>query len=301
MPDVPPAKELRPLLRKLTERLATELARPTSTTAPDWSELEWRMARGVAALHGVSPLLSQALKWEGPPEWKTFLNDQRMHVVARHRRIEDLLTQLDARSREDGVAFVPLKGAALHAMGLYRCGERPMADLDLLVHPRDAQRAVAVLESLGFSELFANWKHQVFVPAVRDLHAGMGEHAGNYLKIELHQRVAEILPLRISDVTDRILPRHPHPGLNAYPSKAALLIHLLIHAASSMAYRALRLLHLNDIALLCACMSESDWDELLHYGRVKGGPWWALPPLQLTARYYEMAIPTEVLRALAAG
>lgn len=300
MSELPPAKALQPLLRKLTERLAIELGRPTSTTAPDWSEFEWRMARGVAALHGVSPLLSRALKWEGPPQWKTFLEDQRMHVVARHRRIEELLTQLDARSREECLAFVSLKGAALHAMGLYRCGERPMADLDLLIHPRDAQRAALVLESLGFSELFANWKHQVFVPAVRNVHAGMGEHAGNYLKIELHQRVAEILPFRISDVTASVLPPHPHPGLNAYPSKAALLIHLLIHAASSMAYRALRLLHLNDIALLCARMSESDWDEVLDYGRAKGGPWWALPPLQLTARYYDTAIPSEVLRALAA-
>jgi len=77
--------------------------------------------------------------------------------------------------------------------------------------------------------------------------------------------------------------------------------HLLIHAASSMAYRALRLLHLNDIALLCARMSESDWNELLNHGRAKGGPWWALPPLQLTAQYYDTAVPTEVLRALAAS
>jgi hypothetical protein len=269
-----------------------------SGTAPDWSELEWGLAQGVAAIHGVSALLAGALKWDGPPGWKPFLVAQRVHVATRHRRIEELLGQLDTRSRDESVALVALKGAVLHDLGLYRAGERPMADVDLLVQPRDAKRAEQVLESLGFSEQFANWKHQVFVPAVRTVHSEVGEHAQNYLKIELHQRIAEILPLRITDITRDMLPSRPHPGLNAYPSNAALLAHLLIHAASSMAYRSLRLLHLHDIALVSSRMSASDWNELLALGRDSGGPWWALPPLQLTARYYNMAIPKDVLAAL---
>ena len=296
-PALPPPQELHATLRRITERLATELALP-SDTAPDWSELEWKLARGVAAIHGVSSLLAGALKWDGPPGWKLFLAAQRVQVAARHRRIEALLSQLDARSRDESLALLALKGAALHDLGLYRAGERPMADVDLLVQPRDTQRAEQVLESLGFSEQYANWKHQVFVPAVRTVHAEVGEHAQNYLKIELHQRIAEILPLRIADVTRNILPSRPHPGLNAYPSNAALITHLLIHAASSMAYRSLRLLHLHDIALVSSRMSASDWNELLAPGPDPGGLWWALPPLQLTARYYNTAVPKDVLAAL---
>lgn len=286
------------MLRRITERLAAELALP-GDTAPEWSELEWGLARGVAAIHGVSSLLAGALKWDGPPGWRPFLAAQRAHVATRHRRIEALLSELDVRSRDESIALVALKGAALHSLGLYRAGERPMADVDLLVRPRDAQRAEQVLESLGFSEQYANWKHQVFVPAVRTVHAEVGEHAQNYLKIELHQRIAEILPLRITDVTANVVPSRPHPGLNAYPSNAALLAHLLIHAANAMAYRALRLLHLHDIALVSSRMSASDWNELLALGRDPGGIWWALPPLQLTARYYNTAVPEDVLAALA--
>jgi hypothetical protein len=297
-PALPPSRELHATLRRITERLAAELALP-SDTAPEWSELEWRLARAVAAIHGVSSLLASALKWDGPPGWKPFLAAQRAHVAARHRRIEELLSQLDIRSRDESVALVALKGAALHSLGLYRAGQRPMADVDLLVQPRDAKRAEQVLESLGFSEQYANWKHQVFVPAVRTVHAEVGEHSQNYLKIELHQRIAEILPLRITDVTRDILPSRPHPGLNAYPSNAALIMHLLIHAASSMAYRSLRLLHLHDIALVSARLSNSDWNELLALGRAPGGLWWALPPLRLTARYYNEAVPKDVLAALA--
>jgi Uncharacterised nucleotidyltransferase len=294
--DLPPARILQETLRKITERLASELASP-GTVAPDWSDFEWQLARAVAAMHGVSPLLAIGLQWEPPPGWRAFLETQRAHVAARHRRIEELLNQLDTRCAEEGIAIVALKGAALHTMGFYRMGERPMADVDLLVQSRDVPRAGEVLESLGFSELYQNWKHKVFEPKVRGIHAGLGEHAQNHLKIELHERIAERLPVRAIDVTDLVFPRQPHSGLNTYPSKTALLLHLLIHAANAMTNRALRLLHLHDIALVAARMSSADWGELLKY-ELHGGPWWALPPLRLTARYYFDAIPKDVLAAI---
>ena len=288
---------LRGRLRKITERLAGELAQPT-LAAPDWSPIEWRLARAVAVIHCVSPLLSGVLRWEGPAHWRDFLAGQKTHVVARQRRMQELLDRIGTRCREAGIAIVALKGAALHSMGLYCAGERPMADIDLLVRPADTTRTAQVLESLGFSESFANWKHSVFVPKVCNLHQGLGEHSDNYLKVELHARIAEKLPLRIADVTDAIYPRAPHPGLNTYPSKTALMTHLLIHAAGSMAFRSLRLLHLHDIALVSARMADADWDELVQAGRSMNRRWWALPPLQLTARYFPDAIPADVLAAL---
>jgi hypothetical protein len=284
-------------LRRITEKLAGELATPTPI-APDWSPTEWQLARAVAVIHCVSPLLAGSLRWQEPQPWRDFLSAQLAHVAARHRRIEALLAQIDTRAREQGLAIVGLKGAALHSMGFYRPGERPMADIDLLVRERDTTRTTQVLQSLRFNESFASWRHGVFVPEVCTLHPGIGEHADNYLKIELHTRIAEKLPLRITDVTDSIYPRAPHPGLNGYPSTAALMIHLLIHAAGSMAYRSLRLVHLHDIALVSSRMSESDWDELASRGPNTTGRWWALPPLQLTARYFPAAIPIDVLIAL---
>ncbi len=296
--DVPPPRVLQGVLRKITERLAGELASPTDAE-PGWSAFEWQLARAVAALHGVSPLLASRLKWDGPPGWKSFLQAQRAHVAARQQHIGELLAQLDTRARAEEIAVVGLKGAALHALGLYRAGERPMADIDLLVQPQDCTRAARVLESLGFSESFSNWKHRVFLPEIRKTHADMGEHAQNYLKVELHERIAEILPLRATDVTECVFPRRPHPGLNAYPSNAALMIHLLIHAASAMAIRTLRLLQLHDIALVSSRMSGPDWDALVtHRGNTGEGPWWALPPLQMTARYYGAAVPANILAAL---
>ncbi|MGH8323257.1 MAG: nucleotidyltransferase family protein, partial [Steroidobacteraceae bacterium] len=128
----------------------------------------------------------------------------------------------------------------------------------------------------------------------------LGEHADNYLKIELHERIREALPLDTAEVSEWVFPTQPHPGLNPYPSRAALMTHLLLHAAGAMADRSLRLLHLHDLALLSSHMADRDWDEVLRQSATDHGHRWALPPLHLTARYYSRAVPTRVLAALTA-
>lgn len=289
-------RALQAALRKITETLASELACPTQGS-PDWSDFEWLLARAVAAMHGVSPLLSRALHWRGPAGWVNFLEEQRAHTSNRHGRIDELLLQIDRLTRQQGVAAMALKGAALHSIGLYTGGERPMADVDLLVRPQDAERTGRLIESLGFRESHTNWKERVFTPVDDRAPAGLGEHADNNIKIELHERICEGLPRQMADVSELIFPPRPQPGLNAYPSRAALMIHLLLHAAGSTVIQSLRLIQLHDVALLARRMQAADWNEVLEY-RSKQRLWWALPPLQLTARYYSSTVPVHILRAL---
>jgi hypothetical protein len=290
---LPPLKTVKAGLRRTTEALATELAlaRP-GTPTPAWSELEWRLASAVAVAHGVSPLLSRVSYWQHPG-WKRFLAEQREHVALRQQRIALLLERIDAEARAAGLTLVPLKGSTLHAIGLYAAGDRPMADIDLLVRDTDAERAAALLEELGYVESFAQWKHRVFKPAQGEAFAGLGEHRDTPINIELHTRIQERLPISTVDITDRIYPRKPHPGLNPYPSAGALMSHLLLHAAGNVCGRSLRLIHLNDISLLATRMTTCDW-EVLWDEHAAESPWWALPPLQLVARYYPLAIPASV-------
>jgi len=283
-------------LRKTTEALATELAHP-SNVEPDWVEFEWWVARAVTAIHGVSPLLSRRLRWRGPAGWWEFLNEQHDHARIRYLRMRELLELIDAEARDAGIPLVPLKGAALHSLGIYGAGDRPMADLDLLTGEHDAAAVGALLEKLGFRQKFAIPRHRVFEPAHGATPASFGENSANPIKIELHSRIGESLPLRTVDASSRIFPRSPHAGLNAYPSAAALMIHLVLHAAGSMAFRVIRLVQLHDIAKLCERMTEADWDEFL--SQESGSPaWWAYPPLALTARYYA-CVPETVLAAAA--
>src|ERR1700719_5175802 len=115
--EIPQPAALEGILRTITERLARELGAPTQA-APDWSEFEWIAARAVAAMHGVSPLLSRALRRQGPAAWTRFLDEQRAHTAKRHGRIGDLLLCLDQRAREAGVASVAVQGVALPAFGV---------------------------------------------------------------------------------------------------------------------------------------------------------------------------------------
>lgn len=290
---LPPLKTVKDGLRRTTETLATELAHPGGAM-PQWNELDWRLASAAAAAHGISPLLCRHSPWRNLA-WRRFLETQFDHVEQRHRRIAELLKRIDAEARSAGVAMVALKGSALHAIGLYAPGERPMADIDLLVREEDVERTSKLLQALGYMESFAQWKHRTFKPATGEPVWGLGEHRDTPINIELHTRVQERLPISTVDITRWIYPRRPLPGINPYPSNGALMSHLLLHAAGNICGRSLRLVHLNDVSLLATRMRASDWDMLWEE---QAPAWWAVPPLHLVARYYANAVPRTVFAHL---
>jgi AcrR family transcriptional regulator len=296
--SAPPLKELQHMLAGITERLAQELAAP-GAEAPRWNDTEWDVARAVAAVHGVSGLLARRLRWQGPQPWRDFLEDQHAQVAQRQEHIAALLARIDAHARERNLALVGLKGAALLALELYEPGERPMADVDLLVEGSREPVAQELLLGLGFNAGAVTWKHRTYAqPDAARAVAHLGEHSNNPLKIELHREIAERLPLRPVDITAQVLGMAAGAGLRHYPSRAALLLHVLLHAAGAMVDRTARLLHLSDIARLSRTLQAADWEELL----TLGGPteralWWAFPPLALTQRYFR-CLPPQVLARL---
>jgi len=294
---MPPLAAVQAALYRVTESLATALA-GADAGPPAWSELEWRLAPAVAAIHGISPLLAAALRWQGPPRWASFLAEQRRHTLLRQRRIDELLATIDERARSAGIAMVALKGAALQMAGVYAAGERPMADLDLLVDPGDAETAVAVLLALSYCDAGTTWKHQAFNPPGAQRRAVLGEHADNPIKVDVHHRISERLPLERTDLTDIVFPTHAQPGINEYPRAAALLAHLLAHAAGSMTHRGLRLIQLCDIARVGGRMAGADWEDFARLHGSRRRLWWAAPPLLLAARYFPESVPPSVLAYL---
>jgi len=279
-------------LRATTERLAGELANPQGA-APEWSAFEWHTARAVAAMHGISGLLAETLLWRGPQGWADFLGQQRAHIAQRQLRTLELLARVGESFQCEGIPVQALKGAALCREGLYQPGQRPMADLDLLTSPLHTVPAGEILEQLGLRETHRTFKHRVFeTPDAARAHS-FGEHAENQLKVELHERICEPLPYRLTDISSLVLPSSPAPGINPYPSPAALTAHLLLHAAGGMAYRTLRLVQLHDIALLARHLTTRDWQQLIDWR-----PWWAAPPLILTERYYGTVVPEAVMASM---
>jgi hypothetical protein len=296
--NLPPIAKIGAALVDVTETLAGQLTSPTDEPQ-HWGDFEWRVARAVAAMQGVSSQLQAGLRWAGPPGWRQFLDEQRDHVAARHRNISQLLEKIDAGAQKEGIPLVALKGAALHANGVYEPGERPMADVDLLVGEPDVKAATRLLATCGYEASSNTWRHQLFESR---LHRGsvvsFGEHADNPIKIELHTRIRERLPIHEIDITQFVSSSNARSGLNAYPSVASLMMHLLLHAAGNMRAHALRLIQLYDIARLAARFGCSDWEDLL-MSRPNNEPlWWAVAPLMLVARYFPASIPQSVIARL---
>jgi putative nucleotidyltransferase-like protein len=287
-------------LRKTTEYLAGELVR-SSASPPDWSELDWAIARSVAAMQGISALLANHTTWAGPPSWLAFLAEQREQSLLRHERIGTLLEQIDAAARRHGVECMALKGAALRSLDLYQPGERPMGDIDLLVASREIPAVAAVMADIGYGEAYDMRRHRVFEPHRKVAARGFGEHVDNALKIEVHNAVAESLPIRKVDITERLQHGAPQAGLRNYPDLVSLLLHLLLHAAGNMRAHALRQVQLHDIAMVAPLLDERDWDALLEHRNVEERPWWVFPPLALTARYYAEHVPLYALQAARAA
>jgi hypothetical protein len=291
------ARAIQDALSATTERLARELREPDSN-APEWSAFEWDVARATATLHGLSGLLARRLAWTGPPAWESFLAAQLDHARGRDAIIGRHLERIENALRAQGVGAIPLKGAALRTRGLYDSGERPMGDIDLLVSPERLAGTGTALRAAGFVPSFVTERHSVFTPAESGAGPAFGEHVDNPVKVEVHTRIAENLPVREVDVTGRLVRGPLRPGFNDYADDVELLRHLLLHAAGNMRAHALRLLQLHDIAVLARRLGPHDWVRLIEPDD-RATSWWMLPPLTLASRCFPGPIPSSALDALA--
>jgi hypothetical protein len=292
---LPPFKVIDAALRTTTDTLIRAVITPTAQT-PDWNEFEWRVARAVCGMQGITGLLATRLRWRGPASWHEFLAAQFEHIAVRDSRIAQLLVAVDEKMRSAGIAYVPLKGSSLRAFGIYRPGERPQSDVDMLIQPADAARIVDLLQSMGYVRLYAARRHDVFVPAAGASVSRNAEHRDNPIKIELHEKVSEYLPVDEVDITAGIRPANPQAGANNYPNPAALLRHLCLHNAGAMRANAARFIQVFDIAELARRLQPDDWRELTESARAES--WWMYSPLIMAERHLPGSVPAPVLARL---
>lgn len=295
---LPSPAVLQATLRRTTQRLAAELAerRPA---APQWSDFEWRVAMAVAVMHGISALLAGRLRWCGPPAWQAFLAEQAEQGRRREQRVRGLLARLDGATREAGLPLLAMKGSTLLQLDIYAPGERPMSDVDLLARPADVAEADRVILASGYACGIVKRRHRAYEPLDQPADRAFGEHAANPIKIELHEAVREPLPLHEVDITASLLPPAAAPGLNRYPCLAALMRHLLLHAAGNACNHCVRLIQLHDIARLAPRLGAADWNIALAPASDGRAAWWAVPPLRLALTLFPGCLPEAAMPALA--
>ena len=284
-------------LRDITTRLVDEIRAPTPDP-PAWSGFEWSVARSAVAMLGIAGVLASRLHWQRPRQFMEFVHQQRGHIARNQQRIRELLAHLDRALRQVGLPAVGLKGSAILALELHAPGVRPMADVDLLAHPEHAGGISRAIESCGYRRTQQSERHLTFQPTRAAVPHPYAEHPDNPLRIELHLRVYEPLPLAPVDITSTLWPRDVTPGINGYASRAALMRHLLLHAAGAIATHTLRGIQPYEIGAFAAILDVDEWRELFERGG--RSTWWMYPPLLLAERISPGSVPEAVLASAAA-
>ncbi|HXO21998.1 MAG TPA: nucleotidyltransferase family protein [Thermoanaerobaculia bacterium] len=288
------------------DALAQLIAAPPAEP-PGYTPESWELLRRAAQVHGVAPLLGARMTrlgaWGDHP-FALWAADQlaanRLRIARMQAELAEVLAAFDAA----GVPVMPLKGAVLAALVYPDPGERPMADLDLLLHVGDLLRGEEILAGLAYDKVFTGWKHVKFSrPGNREIVDPDREHPDNPRVLEVHPRCQERLREETVDLTDRLwAAARPGEilGTRAWlPSAETLWLHLLIHATHHVLMNRFRLTQLVDLVRLRPFLSGPA-DLLAAIQAIEGtaglGARAVYAPLALAQRYFPHG-PTEELLA----
>lgn len=263
---------------------------------PGWAPETGPVFKLASRVHGVAPLLHEQLHsvaWldAALKIWLARQADLNRQRVARMQaELHDILASF-ARHK---VAVMPLKGSILSARVYEYPGQRPLADLDLLVRPADFERAGHLLRQLGYEPAVAHWKHTEFIkPDNRTVASTEFEHPDNPRKVELHRYCRESFGGPSIDLTAGLW-QQAHPGellgQPAFiPEPEVLWLHLLVHHTYHAWQGKARLIQLVDLARLTSRLTH----PIGLLDRVDAR--YTYPSLALLQRYFPAAIDNSLV------
>ena len=114
----------------------------------------WQAIDRQAAQHRLRPLLhvrAAERDWPAPADFKRQWHESYQRSALRALCQKAALAGIGRAFSSHGIAAAALKGGAFVWTAGLDAALRPMRDLDVLIRPEDAERAVEVLVSLGFA------------------------------------------------------------------------------------------------------------------------------------------------------
>jgi hypothetical protein len=258
--------------------------------------IDAELALALARRHGLVTLLAEAVEAAGDPrhaELAASLAADRRRIAYANLHLAGELVELARGLEAAEVDFVAYKGPTLAVLAYGSLVRRRYRDLDLLVRPRDFERARAVLLARGYRAHEDEWR------AIRHLsHEVPFERDGGRSIVDLHRRVLsrELFPGDAEPLWRRLAPvrvgEHPVPSFAVED-----LLRILVEHAHK--HRWERLGWLADVAHLVAARPALDWDALEERARAAGGARVLAIGLLLAAERLAAPVPAAVLARLA--
>lgn len=256
------------LLHACRSSLGLPICKPTPGPSPR-NAAAWQRVLDVASGHGVLQSLAIACLSQSdlPPETASALRQGsiRSASIAIHqgRQLADVMRTLDAAS----VRALAVKGPAVAVLAYPRASLRPSVDLDILVNPNEAERAVDALLRAGFTRSDA----PILDTPRRQIENEESLTAPDgHTVVELHWALLPMghaVPGTFNELWNGSQVVALPTGKVRTLATDDLLLYLAQHGAK---HGWERLMWICDIAMLAPLISDLEWELLLHRCRNAG-------------------------------
>lgn len=223
--------------------------------APTAMGLDWAFLLRQASLQALGPVLGrycESRSSEVPSGILEQLRQEQANVRAYNFFLLQELGRLTRELASRDLLVLAWKGPALAAAAYGDLGLRQCADLDLLMRPAEMDRAIALLQSLGYREMLVD----------------TGGHTRNLERtnpkaiVELHQQVVQphfSVPLEVDELLATANVQATLGGDIPVPDKEMLLLLLCVHGCKHVWERLIWVL---DVVLFIQRNPELDWKRL---------------------------------------
>ncbi|MGV3722891.1 MAG: nucleotidyltransferase domain-containing protein [Actinomycetota bacterium] len=255
------------------------------------AQLDWDSVARAAAAHGITSLVLRYVEGAAP---EPALKRLRGEAQSASRRSLLLVSRLQAILERFEAASVPVllyKGPALAVQAYGQLALRPFVDLDLLVRPRDVERATATLIALGY-EAFPKLTPARRRSYLRSECECWFDVPDGTSPVEVHWAVRERLynfPMDVEGIFARAasVTLCGRPVLTMAPED--LLLTLCIHGAK---HGWSQLKWICDLDRIIAAHPNLDWGALFAHARLLRGERLLLFGLSVTAGLLGTELPS---------
>ena len=291
-------------LARVTNTLARWLPSDADGTAvSNWTLAEWEAAEWVVYWQNALPWLVHRLQ-EADVELPDEVNGrlQSINSASRERTkvMLDACTEILAAFRQAGIETVLLKGAVLAPLIYPDPFQRPLADLDLLIRPKDvATSREIMLNQLGYRYYSRSAEDEVYLRGERKANIWAPD---NVHPVEIHFALREEyagIGYELAAVMWVASGKRPYwqNKTACLPSLPALLLHVCAHTTSDWLIQRGRLMHIDDIRKLCAAMQPADWhvfNQLVQPATAR----FIYPAFAFMGKYTQLGISNDTLNSL---
>ena len=240
--------------------------------------------------------LSEQLAEAVPAPQLARLREHYRHNAARNLYLTSELCRILKLFEEQGIEAIPYKGPALAVSAYGELALRQFVDLDVLVRPRDVERASAVLEGEGYQPHFKLSAEQL--PAfLRLSYVQSFTQDEKRRTIELHWAIAPRF-FSFALTAEEIFAHVEKISLGhcqvLAPATEELLLMLVAHGTKDHWERLEWVSGIGELAV----RPDVKWSKLWRRAEELGGRRMLVVGLGLARRLLETPLPTEVLREM---